>query len=292
MTSLPQTLKTRNRGWTRSTQLLAVTLAFVGMTANASGSQQTSPALPNSPHYHSLLVSPTDPNALLLGTHTGLYASTDGGRHWRFDALKGNDAMNLARPGGNTIWLTGHYVFKKSTDAGATWSNVRPAGLPTLDIHGFAVDPRSANTLYAAVAGVGLFRSTNNGRSFSLVSTKVGGAVMALVVLQDGRILAGDYLRGLMQSSDGGRTWKRVVRAQILGLAINPNDPTRVLATTAGIALSTDAGKNWQLVLILPKGVGPVAWSRSDPTLAYAVGLNRVLYRSTDSGKTWHAVNG
>ena len=45
--------------------------------------------------------------------------------------------MGLARPRGDTIWLTGHHVFKKSTDAGATWSNVRPAGLPTLDIHAF-----------------------------------------------------------------------------------------------------------------------------------------------------------
>jgi photosystem II stability/assembly factor-like uncharacterized protein len=269
--------------------LVALTLG-AGAPVGADGSNSAASVLPKSPHYHSLLVSPTNPNDLVLGTHTGLYVSTDAGRHWRFDALKGNDAMGLARPDGDTIWLTGHYVFKKSTDAGTTWVNVRPAGLPTRDIHAFAVDPRSPKTLYAAVAGIGLFRSTNDGRSFSLVSAKRGGAFMALLVLQDGRILAGDYLRGLLQSTDRGRSWKRVVRATILRLAVNPKDPRRVLASTAGIALSTDEGKTWRLVLNLPKGVGPIAWSRSDPKLAYAVGLNRVFYRSTDSGQSWQAV--
>src|SRR5205823_13921839 len=183
-----------------------LTLA-AGVTAGASGSNRAASVLPESPHYHSLLVSPSNPSDLILGTHSGLYVSTDAGRHWRFAALKGKDAMGLARPGGDTIWLTGHYVFKKSTDAGATWTNVRPAGLPTLDIHAFAVDPRAPETLYAAVAGIGFFRSTDDGRSFSLVSGKRGGAFMALVVTDDGRILAGDYLRGMLVSTDEGRSW-------------------------------------------------------------------------------------
>jgi hypothetical protein len=267
----------------------AVATALAG-SAFGTANQPAAKGLPKSPHYHSLLVDPSNPNELILGTHFGLYVSTDGGRHWRFDALKGNDAMNLSRPGGDTIWLAGHYVFKKSIDGGVSWANVRPAGLPTLDIHGFGVDPRHPHTVYAAVAGRGLYSSTNSARSFALASEKVGGNVFALAVMQDGRILAGDLARGLLQSRDGGKHWKRLVRAQILGLAVNPSDPRRVLASTAGIALSTDAGRHWRLVLNLPKGVGPVAWSRSDPQLAYAVGLNRVFYRSGDGGRSWHAV--
>ena len=246
--------------------------------------------LPNTPDYHSLLVDPSNPDKLVLGTHYGLYVSTDGGRHWRSDKLQGNDAMNLARPGGDTIWVAGHNVFKKSTDGGVSWTDVRPKGLPSLDIHGFAVDPRDSNTLYAAIAGEGFYRSTDGGRSFSAISKEVGGNVMAVAATRDGRILAGDMEKGLLASRDGGKTWQVVVRAQILGLAINPTDPKRVLATTAGIALSTDGGRSWRLVLNLPKGVGPVAWSKSRPSLAYAVGLNRVFYRSTDVGRTWRPV--
>ena len=278
--------------WLAAALIAAVIAAVVAVVATqgGGGGSTASAGLPNTPDYHSLLVNPTNPRKLVLGTHIGLYVSSDGGRHWRFNALSGDDAMNLARPGGDTIWLAGHQVFKKSSDGGATWSDVRPAGLPSLDIHGFAVDPRNPKTLYAAVAGQGLYRSRDGGRSFSLVSDQVGGNVMALAVLLDGRILAGDMQQGLLESSDGGASWKQRLRVQVMGLAVNPSDPERLLATGAGIALSNDAGRTWRSVLDLADGVGPVAWSKSDPQLAYAVGLNRTFYRSADGGKTWSAV--
>lgn len=256
--------------------------AFGGTVASA-----PTAGLPHTSDYHSLLVNPASSAELVLGTHQGLYVSSDGGRHWRFDDLAGNDAMNLVRPPGDTIWLAGHEVFKKSTDGGVRWRDVRPSGLPSLDIHGFAVDPRDPAKLYAAVAGQGLYRSTDAGRSFTAVSRQVGGGVMALLVTRDGRILAGDMAQGLLESRNGGKTWRVVVRATILGLAVNPTDPRRILAGTAGIALSTDAGRTWGLAMKLPKGVGPVAWSKSNPKLAYAVGLNSILYRSSDGGVSW-----
>ncbi len=269
---------------------LAVVLALTVFHGGSGSGKKASAGLPDTPDYHSLLVNPSNSQKLMLGTHVGLYVSSDGGRHWRFDALSGDDAMNLARPAGATVWLAGHQVFKKSGDGGATWSDVRPAGLPSLDIHGFAVDPRNASILYAAVAGQGLYRSGDGGRSFSLASDQVGGNVMALAVLPDGRILAGDMQQGLLESSDGGASWKRRLRARVMGLAVNPTDPKRLLTTGAGIALSTDGGRSWRSVLDLPDGAGPVAWARSNPQLAYAVGFNRTFYRSADGGKTWSAV--
>jgi photosystem II stability/assembly factor-like uncharacterized protein len=280
--------------WVAGVFIAAVVGAVVAVVATRGGGGGSTPSagLPNTPDYHSLLVSPTNPRKLVLGTHNGLYVSSDGGRHWRFDALSGDDAMNLARPGGGTIWLAGHEIFKKSSDGGATWSDVRPAGLPSLDIHGFAVDSREPQTLYAAVAGQGLYRSRDGGRSFALASGEVGGNVMALAVLPDGRLLAGDMRHGLLESSNGGASWKQRLQAQLMGLAVNPRDPNRLLAAGAGIALSTDGGRSWRSVLDLPDGVGPVAWSRSNPQLAYAVAFNRTLYRSGDGGASWQPVEG
>ena len=263
-----------------------------GSSGGSSKRQDVSAGLSDTPDYHSLLVNPNNPRKLVLGTHFGLYVSSDGGRHWRFDALSGDDAMNLARPADKTVWLAGHNVFKKSTDGGRAWSDVRPSGLPGLDIHGFAVDSGSPKTLYAAVAGRGLYRSRDGGQSFSLASAEVGGSVMALAVLPGGRILAGDMQRGLVESRDGGASWKQRLRAQLIGLAVNPSDPKRILATGAGIALSTNAGRTWRSVLDLADGAGPVAWSTSNPTLAYAVGFDRNLYRSIDRGASWQAVEG
>lgn len=269
-------------------------LAAVAIGATLSGcggdSSRASAELPNTPDYHSLLVDPANPELLTLGTHNGLFVSDDGGRRWRFDSLAADDAMNLARPRGSTIWLAGHNVFKKSADAGVTWTDVRPSGLPGLDIHGFTVDPRNPRVLYAALAGQGLYRSEDGGRSFAFASDQVGGGVMGLAVLPDGRILAGDPQQGILASRDDGRSWRSVLKVPALGLAVNPADPSRLLATGAGIALSTDGGSNWRSVLELPVRAGPVAWSKSDPTRAYVVGFDRKLYRSIDGGERWQAV--
>jgi photosystem II stability/assembly factor-like uncharacterized protein len=261
-----------------------------GGSGSPTGAAKPTSGLPNTPDYHSLMISQTDPRSLLLGTHYGLFRSVDGGRTWAPDALTGQDAMNLVRSGGQTLWVAGHMVLTKSTDGGKTWSEARPSGLPGLDVHGFAADPRNARTLYAAIAGKGLYRSTDGGNSFTVVSTDVGPAVMALAVMRDGRILAGDMQQGLMISRDGGRTWARNLRAQLMGLALNPTDPKRILASGPGVSLSTNGGGNWKRVLDIPDGGGPVAWSQSNPKIAYVVGFDRTLYRSTDSGQTWSAV--
>ena len=269
---------------------VAVTRSNDG-SGTPSGAAKPTPGLPNTPDFHSLMVSPTDPKSLLLGTHYGVFRSVDGGRTWASDALGGQDAMNLVRPGGQTLWVAGHMVLTKSTDDGKSWSDARPRGLPGLDVHGFAADPRHPRTLYAAVAGKGLYRSTDGGNSFSVVSTDVGPAVWALAVMLDGRILAGDVQKkGLMVSRDGGKTWALNLQAEIGGLALNPADPKRVLAAGPGVLLSTNGGASWRRVLDIPEGGGPVAWSRSNPKIGYVVGFDRTLYRSNDSGQTWSAV--
>jgi photosystem II stability/assembly factor-like uncharacterized protein len=246
--------------------------------------------LPNTPDYHSLLVAPTETDCVLLGTHAGLYESSNGGRTWTKAALAGQDAMNLAGGEGETVWTAGHNVFAKSTDGGATWTDVRPEGLPSLDLHGFAVDPNDPATLFAAVAGEGLYRSDDGGESFEDVSSEVGGAVMALAVTDDGRLLAGDMEQGLLASEDGGKTWRVVAEATVMGLAINPADPETIVAGGPGILLSNDGGRTWSQALALEQGAGPVAWSAGDPEVGYAVGFDRLLYRTGDRGSSWQAV--
>ena len=246
--------------------------------------------LPNTPDYHSLLVDPSDPQRVILGTHAGLYETVDGGRSWVAAELPGQDAMNLARTPGKTVWAAGHELLAKSEDGGETWATARPAGLPGLDVHGFAAHPGDPNRLYAAIAGEGLYGSADGGNSFELVSSEVGPGVFGLALTPQGRIMAADPGRGLLLSDDGGNTWRVAFEGSVLGVAVRPGDPATVLATGPGILRSTDGGGSWRQVLAIEKGAGPVAWAPGDPSIAYVVGFDRTLYRTDDGGATWSAV--
>ena len=247
--------------------------------------------LPQTPDYHSLLVDANDPDRVLLGTHVGIYESSDGGRKWAFAGLEGDDAMNLVREPAGALWVAGHGVLKKSDDGGATWEDVDPDGLPGKDVHGFAVAPGDDRTVYAAVAGEGLYRSEDGGESFEEASSAVGPAVYGLAVTPDGRLLAAQE-GGLYASDDGGTTWNVSLEAVAVGVAVSPEDEDTILVTTAtGITRSTDGGATWDEVQPIPDGAWPVTFAPSDPERAYVVGFDRQLYRSDDAGATWRVVS-
>jgi photosystem II stability/assembly factor-like uncharacterized protein len=247
--------------------------------------------LPHTPDYHSLLVDAADPDRLLLGTHVGVYESMDGGRKWTFAGLEGDDAMNLVRAGDGALWLAGHGVLKRSPDGGGTWEDADPDGLPGKDVHGFALKSDDDRTVYAAIAGEGLYRSEDGGTSFEEVSSGVGPAVYGLAVTPNGRVLAAQQA-GVSASEDGGTTWKVLLEEVAVGLAVSPEDEDVILVTTTtGIFRSADGGSSWDEVQTIPDGAWPVTFAPSDPNRAYVVGFDRKLYRSDDAGATWRVVS-
>ena len=248
---------------------------------------QVPQGLPKVSDYHGLLVASDNPLRVLLGTHDGVYESSNAGQTWKKTTLTGSDAMSLASAADSTVWASGHNVLAISNDGGESWSTVLPQGLPSLDIHAFAVDPADSRNLYAAVAGHGLYRSIDGGVSFDRISSDVGASVMSLVFTRDGELLASDSERGLMNSADGGRTWKQLMTTRVLGLAVNPRGPNTILAAGPGVLLSWDGGRSFKQVLDIPQGAGSVAWAPSNADVGYAIGLDGVLYSTTDRGTTW-----
>jgi hypothetical protein len=113
---------------------------------------------------------------------------------------------------------------------------------------------------------------------------------MALAVTADGRLLAGDMEQGLLARVTDGRDWQVSDPSAVMGLAVNPDDASVVIAAGEGILRSSDGGTTWDRVFPLAEGAGPVAWSASDPEVGYVVGFDRVLYRTQDRGGSWQPV--
>ena len=224
---------------------------------------------------------PRQLNTIYLGVGSGgVFKTTDGGRTWRaiFDDQSttaiGSLAIAPTKP--ETIWVgagethpsrisfPGTGIFK-STDGGATWCNM---GLH--DSHHIArviVDPENPETVYAGVMGHHHSRNEE---------------------------------RGVFKTTDGGRTWRRVLfisdSVGVVDLVLDSYDRSTLYAATwdrkgagSGIRKTTDAGKTWKkLAGGLPPGkdTGRISidLSRSKKGLVYALVVNRRLARGRRPG--------
>ncbi|WP_217913827.1 WD40/YVTN/BNR-like repeat-containing protein [Miltoncostaea marina] len=271
--------------------MAAILAALAGCSSSSSDDAPASGSLAQvmgNMHAHSLAVDPGDSDGLLLGLHGGLYRSDDGGRQWRQVGLSGDDSMNVVGGrGGAPLWVAGHEVLERSTDGGRTFEAVRPTGLPGLDLHGFAVREERPEEIYAAVSGEGLYRSTNGGRSFGLVTTEVGASVFGMAVAGDGTLFAADPSEGLLISDDGGRTYRRPLSGEgLVSVALEARQPGLVLAGGPGLFVSRNGGRTFEEGFTNAQ-LAAVAIAPGDPQRAYAIRVDGVVLVSSDGARTW-----
>ena len=145
-------------------------------------------------------------------------------------------------------------------------------------ITGLVVDPRRPDTMYVAVAGGGVWRSTDAAATFQPAwPAGLPQAIGSLEMGQDGTLWAGTgeanpsgggltfFGKGVYRSTDGGRSWDSwgLARSGSIGrILADPVDPRRVyvaatgnLSGTAqqrGIYRLSDNGRDWRLVLPAP----------------------------------------
>jgi photosystem II stability/assembly factor-like uncharacterized protein len=113
-------------------------------------------------------IHPTEPGSVLAITEQGLLRSHDGGRTWtsilgapRLAVLAWEDVLIGVGPDG---------AVHRSSDAGRTWT---PAGDVGGQPEAVALATRAGvQTLYVAVAGLGILASTNRGTTFTLRYTE------------------------------------------------------------------------------------------------------------------------
>lgn len=239
---------------------------------------------------HSLVADPTNASRLFVGGHQAVAVSNDRGRTWGpVESLENADAMGWAFPDGMII-VSGHPGLNVSEDAGRTFRR-RNEGLPSTDVHSIG---GTGSTLYAASPGVGLFGSADGGASWEVITDQAGHSFFGRILVDPddpNRLVAADMAGGAVESSDGGRTWRRLGGLGGAGwVAWDPNDPVHLVASRRGAATeSTDGGQTWN-PLTLPEGTWIVELSPHDPDLMFAAvheGTTAIVWVSTDGGETW-----
>jgi hypothetical protein len=275
---------------------------------------------------------PHDPSTQYVGSGTGLFKSIDGGTTWNNTGLIGWSIPKIFLDPQNTstVYVQATYLpdrdaatitkIFRSDDGGATWNDLVTGA--TL----MAVDPQVSGTLYALV-GQGLFKSTDSGASWTLI-TGLPSGLGTFAVAIDWRnhntlfaaqmgVVSGRNVTTLQKSTDGGVSWKssdtglpqtfdpgngttNVLPFAQNGITIDPTNPNTIYAAKAGTGVykSTDGGASWKtanLGMTSSPNVPPccnsgVVIDPQNPNTLYATGgypVNLTIYKSTNGGLSW-----
>lgn len=265
---------------------------------------------------------------LYAATDSGLYMSStvDGSAHsWTSLGLEKKKIIDMVFllnnkflaaifvPGG-----TGESSFFLSADQGQTWKphmgNYGGEDGKWTWVESLAAASKPSDTLFARSNGPTIARSTDGGKSWSLVKgswDSWGGAAVLVQVdpYHTGRVWAGGVnhisLPYLFKSTDGGTTWEKLENAGTTAqvcydVVTHPENEGLVLAGFAGakeealqIRKSVDGGQTWKTVL---EDIGVLTLENSvrNAEGIYASGRNTegtpFFVASTNFGDTWEMV--
>jgi photosystem II stability/assembly factor-like uncharacterized protein len=246
----------------------------------------------------SIQIAPSDSDRVYAVGTAGLYASMDAGENWVFveasldknTAALGIDAFDADHI---FVGMYGEGVYT-STNGGATLEEVNTGISSTSWITQIERDSETGN-IFALAAGKGLYKSSDNGLSWS-ISVADSKAFDFEMVGQT--ILMGKDSSVLRLSTDGGESWETVYTASqspswpyILSVAIDPSN-TDILYAGDGISTivkSVDGGETWAVMSSLGNNAYPydILVDPLDANIVYATTGNGRFVRSMDGGSTW-----
>lgn len=223
----------------------------------------------------------------------------------------------------------------KTTNAGTTWEPIFD-DQPVYSIGDVTIAPSNSNIIWVGTGennggrhisfGDGVYKSLDGGQTWKNMGLSKSEHVSDIIihptnpdivwVSAQGPLWSGGGERGLYKTTDGGETWKQVLKPAdkwtgVTSLLIDPRNPDKLYAATwarqrsigayvgtnegAGIHTSNDGGETWtELKTGLPKGnMGKIgmAISPMNPDVIYATietdNRGGGFYRSADQGASW-----
>ena len=253
-----------------------------------------------------------------------------GGRSLTAAGIPGDPTTYYFGATGGGVW--------KSTDGANTWSPIFDKdGAPS--IGSIAVSTSDPNIVYVGTGeacirgnishGDGVWKSMDAGKSWKSVGLKDSRAIGRVIVNPSnpdivfvaalGHPYGPNAERGVFRTTDGGKTWDKVLykdeNTGAIDVAFDPQNPHILFASLwearrtpwtlssggpgSGVYRSTDGGSTWKKLEEhgLPKGpygrIGIAVAANSERVYAIIEAKeNGGLYRSDDGGDTWDLVNG
>jgi photosystem II stability/assembly factor-like uncharacterized protein len=261
--------------------------------------------------------------------------------HWRgIGPFRGGRALAVTGvPGDPRLFYFGAAAggVWKTTDAGATWTPIFD-GQPASSIGAIAVASSDHRVIYVGTGegalrgnityGNGVYKSVDGGKSWAhvgLSDTRQIGALIVdpndpdiVMVAAIGHAFGPNAERGVFRTTDGGKTWKKVLykddHTGAIDVTFDPTNPSIVYAALwevrrqpwnfssggpgSGLYRSNDGGVTWARLSGhgLPGGVlgridVSVSAANSRRVFAMIEAKEGGLYRSDDGGTNWARVS-
>ncbi len=263
-------------------------------------------------------------NSILAGTQERLY---------RWDGTKWTQASLLsccyslpfqggfkpiASNGSVVLYMDGNSftgTYWLSTNGGVSFSNPAMSGIPYSQSTSIStiVTDTNGNFLAGSVrltgstTGGGVWKSTNNGSSWSLLGNQssigLDTTLVSSIVLKGNTIFVGTFLTGkLFRSLNNGNSWERLTNGietyNIISLATNESGTLFAGTGTGngtpsggkGVLRSTDNGDTWTQTSLSTHYIFNIVY-KNNVLLAGSRSDNGGLFRSTNNGSTWSAAN-
>ena len=286
----------------------------------------------------SIAVSPADARVVLVAvggdenpgvgkappTTGRVLRSADGGRTWTAASttffVSGNEAhrqlserlaFDPADPQ-HVLFGTRRQGLWESTDGGADFRQISTAQLPVgvpnrpEQDHGgvsfVSFDTSTPTRAYAGVAGEGVYRSDDRGRTWRRIATVAGGAQVPFEgTVTAGRLLVaintieGDLagaLRRYDPTTDAFTDITPPARASAWAAAVDPTNPQHLVAGAEAVSSSSlwrsvDGGKSWKQFDIAIDATG-VPWLGATDLAKY-MSIGRLVFDPKNPGRLWFA---
>jgi photosystem II stability/assembly factor-like uncharacterized protein len=225
----------------------------------------------------------------------GVYRTTDGGSSWNqiADTLNNiyiNSMMLNPNTGDIFVATNGHYLYTAAPTGGSWIIRDASSGLNSAYINDII---HNGSTVFAGTSN-GVFRSSDNGVTWTAANNGLTGGVSAMAYTSSGDILAGTYFAGIFISSDNGNSW----------LPMNNNLPSfriNALFSTLtnyfsslgyfGVLRSPAGGNNWELKNTGLRNSYINSLDVNTSGDLFAASSGDYVWRSADNGNSWEKID-